>query len=107
MSSKWLQQGVDYLNLNDQTKAYINFFTKQFINATSPSNFAVSNPKVISETMNSEGENLVRGIKNFIKDLQSSDKIFSISTSDNQAFRVGENLATTRGKVIYQNELMQ
>ena len=65
------------------------------------------NNKVINETMKTGGENLVKGFENLIKDLERGQGDLSISTTNYEAFKVGENIAVTKGKVIYQNDLIQ
>jgi polyhydroxyalkanoate synthase len=83
-------------------------FTAQlYANAMSPSNFAMTNPAVLEETFKSGGENLVKGFENLIKDIERGKGELSISATDYTAFKVGENIATTKGAVVYQNELMQ
>ena len=106
--SKNLLQGVSKLEgLDDKTAKRIDFFTKQFVNALAPSNFFLTNPTVLKETIDRKGENLLEGYKNFIKDLQNKSDSFSLSIVDKEAFKVGENLATTSGNVIYRNDLIE
>ncbi len=83
------------------------FFTRQFVNAISPSNFAITNPEVVRKTIATKGGNLIEGIKNFAQDYKNNPGMLNISMTDFSAFRVGQNVATTPGKVVYQNELMQ
>ena len=97
--------GVD--GLDAETARKVNFYTRQYIDALSPSNFAMTNPEVLTETVKSGGQNLVKGLNNLLKDIESGDGKLKISMTDTTAFRLGENVATTPGKVIYQNELMQ
>nr|WP_231289111.1 hypothetical protein [Rickettsia amblyommatis] len=77
------------------------------MDAFSPSNFAFCNPKVLRETLESGGQNLVQGLKNFLRDIKSSGDILNIKTTDKSAFKLGKNIAVTKGKVIFQNDLMQ
>ena len=94
--------------LNEQTTKKVNFFTRQFIDALSPSNFMLTNPEVLRETVESGGQNLVKGLKNLLEDLERGEhKQLCIKMTDLEAFRLGENVATTKGKIIYQNDLMQ
>lgn len=83
------------------------FYTRQLVNALSPSNFALTNPEVLRKTFSSKGKNLVEGVKNFWDDFKSSPQVLNISMTDFSAFRVGQNVATTPGKVVYQTDLMQ
>lgn len=81
--------------------------TNQFIDALSPSNFAFSNPEVIRESLESGMSNIVKGMENFLLDIKKSGSLLTISTTDTSYFKIGKNLATTKGKVILQNDLMQ
>ncbi|MFN7038443.1 MAG: PHA/PHB synthase family protein [Alphaproteobacteria bacterium] len=108
MNSNWMQNLVHNIEDIDSKTAYkINFFTKQLIDALSPSNFAISNPEVIREIFETKGENLVKGLKKLSNDIERSKKLIEITTANDNAFSVGENIATTKGKIIYQNDLVQ
>jgi polyhydroxyalkanoate synthase len=108
LTGKWLQDIVKKTEgLDDDTRRKVEFYTRQFINAIAPTNFLLTNPEVLQETMDTGGENLLRGLENLMDDLRRGRGELKISTTDYEAFRLGENIATTPGKVIYQNELMQ
>lgn len=95
-------------SLDEQTNLKINFYTKQWIDAMSPTNFAATNPTVIKEIFESNGENLLNGTKALIDDIiRGEGKLLTPRMTDYDAFEVGKNVATTEGKVIYQNEMMQ
>jgi polyhydroxyalkanoate synthase subunit PhaC len=85
----------------------VDFYTRQFVDAISPSNFVTTNPEVLTATLESGGQNLLRGLENLLSDLGRGDGRLSITMSDMKAYRLGENIATTPGKIIYQNNLMQ
>jgi polyhydroxyalkanoate synthase len=85
----------------------IDFYTSQMVDAVSPSNFWLTNPEVLRTTFESGGENLVKGLENLLGDLERGKGNLRISMTDNDAFAVGNNLAITSGKVIFQNDLMQ
>jgi polyhydroxyalkanoate synthase len=93
--------------LPDESKKKVDFFTRQYVDALSPSNFALTNPQVLRETMKSGGTNLVKGLKNLLEDLDEGDGQLRIKMTDEKAFRIGQNVATTPGKVVFQNDLMQ
>ncbi len=97
----------DSTDLDDKKKEKLKFQAKLFTNAMSPSNFLLTNPEVLNETMKTGGENLVKGFQNLLEDLQRGDGDLNISTTNYEAFELGKNIATTKGSVIYQNELMQ
>ncbi|MGH1455482.1 MAG: PHA/PHB synthase family protein [Alphaproteobacteria bacterium] len=93
--------------LSEKQREKLRFQAKLFSNAISPTNFAMTNPDVINETMKTGGENLVKGFENLIKDLERGHGDLSISTTNYDAFEVGKNIAVTEGRVVYQNDLMQ
>jgi len=89
--------------LPEETQKKVNFYTRQYIDALSPSNFALTNPQVLRETLQSGGQNLVRGLNNLLADIERG----GIRMADEKAFKLGVNVATTPGKVVFQNDLMQ
>ncbi len=97
----------DITDREGHEKDKINFFTRQFVEAMSPTNFAVTNPEVIRETIESKGQNLVKGLENIIRDYDPETGKFTVSMTDNEKFEPGRNVAATAGKVIYKNELIE
>lgn len=93
--------------LDDQAKKKVNFFTRAFVDALSPSNFALTNPLVLRETVNSHGQNLVKGLNNLLRDIEKGDGKLKVTMTDLSAFEMGKNVATTQGKVVFQNDLIQ
>ena len=98
---------TDAQGLDPQTQRKVAFFTRQFVDALAPTNFAFTNPEVLAATMQSGGKNLVDGLQNLLGDLERGNGQLSISMTDYKAFKLGENVATAPGKVVYQNDLMQ
>jgi polyhydroxyalkanoate synthase len=108
LTARWMQRTVKEIEgLDDKTAKKVDFYTRQFVDAMAPSNFAVTNPEVIRTTLESGGENLVKGLSNLLSDLERGDGRLMIKMVDEQAFKVGENIAVTPGKVVFQTELMQ
>ncbi len=108
LSARWLQSTVrDVEGLDDKTAAKVDFYTRQFVDAMAPSNFALTNPEVLRATVESNGENLVRGLNNLLADLERGNGRLRIRMTDPDAFELGRNIALTPGKVVYQNALMQ
>ena len=103
LSSKWLTGMVKDSTLDESTKKKCDFYTRQFIDAVSPSNFALTNPEVLKETFESKGKNLVAGLENLMQDMDKG----RITMTDESEFELGKNLATTPGSVVYENELIQ
>jgi len=93
--------------IDESTARKVDFYSRQFVDAIAPSNFVMTNPEVLRATIESRGENLLQGLKNLLDDLKRGKGRLAISMTDMAAFKIGENVATTQGKVIYQNELMQ
>jgi polyhydroxyalkanoate synthase subunit PhaC len=108
LSARWMQGLVrDVEGLDDKTAKKVDFYTRQFVDAMAPSNFALTNPEVLKRTIETGGENLVKGLSNLLTDLEGGRGRLTIRMTDMAAFKVGENIAITPGKVIYQNDLMQ
>jgi polyhydroxyalkanoate synthase len=103
LTSKMLVQAVENANLDDGTKKKMVFFTKQFIDAMSPANYAATNPEVLKMAMETKGESVATGLKHLLADLEKG----RISMTDESAFEVGKNLAVTPGSVVFENELIQ
>ncbi|HLZ00629.1 MAG TPA: hypothetical protein VKR55_00610 [Bradyrhizobium sp.] len=97
----------DVKGMDEAAARKVDFYTRQFVDALSPSNFIATNPEVLTATLESGGQNLLRGLANLLSDLSRGDGRLSIKMTDMKAFRLGENIATTPGKIIYQNNLMQ
>ncbi len=108
ITARWLHKAVASVEgLDEDTQKKVDFFTRQYIDALAPSNFALTNPEVFRETVKSGGENLVKGLKNLLDDIERGQGQLRISMTDPKAFELGVNIATTPGKVVYQTDLMQ
>ncbi|CFX03236.1 Poly-beta-hydroxybutyrate polymerase [Candidatus Filomicrobium marinum] len=108
ITSKWAEDllaGTQGLDERERQRAEYHF--RQLISAMSPSNFPMTNPEVVRETFSSNAKNLVRGMDNLFHDMERSGDLLKISQTDLAAFEVGRNLATTPGKVVFQNDIMQ
>jgi len=99
---------ADVEGLDEKTAKKVDFYTRQYIDALSPSNFLLTNPEAMRETVNSGGQNLVKGLNNLLEDLsRGNGEQLRVRMTDTAAFSLGGNLATTRGKVVFQNDIMQ
>ena len=85
------------------TREKLRFATRSFVDAMSPSNFALTNPQVLKRTIETRGENLLKGLANMLKDIAAGQ----LTQTKPGAFEVGRNLATTPGKVVKQTPLYQ
>jgi len=108
LTARWMQSTVSEVEgLDDKTAKKVDFYTRQFADALAPSNFVMTNPEVLRATLDSGGENLVKGLENLLDDLERGKGRLDIKMTDSEAFELGRNVATTPGKVVYQTDLMQ
>lgn len=106
--SKTYLQTIDSIEgLDEKVKERISFFSRQAINALSPSNFIATNPELLKLTLEQNGENLLTGLDQLKADLESSADILKIRMTNNNAFRLGDDVANTAGDVVYKNELFE
>lgn len=108
LTCRWAHEQIDHIDGIDALEAHkVRFYAGQMLDAMSPTNFALTNPEVIRETIESKGENLLKGLENLLADMEKGAGKLKITMSDHSKFELGGNIACTKGKVIYQNELMQ
>ena len=108
LSARYMQGLVhDAEGMDDKTAQKVDFYTRQFVDAMSPTNFVMTNPEVLRRTAETGGENLLKGLSNLLTDLERGQGNLRIRMTDESKFKVGENIAVTPGKVVYQNDLMQ
>ena len=97
----------DIQGLEERDAAKLAFYSRQFVDALAPTNFLATNPAALRETVETKGENLLRGLRNVLDDLERNDGRFAPRMSDEGHFTLGETVATTPGTVVFQNDLMQ
>ena len=103
-----IQQTVaEVEGLDPQTARKVTFFTRQYVDALAPTNFVLTNPEVLKTTIDTGGRNLLDGLNHLLQDLDRGHGQLAISMTDYKAFKLGENVATTPGKVVFQTDLMQ
>ncbi|MEK6734655.1 MAG: class I poly(R)-hydroxyalkanoic acid synthase [Pseudomonadota bacterium] len=108
--SDWLEAIMKDLpkdDFNSIEMKRLHFVMKQFLDAISPSNFPSTNPEVLRSFFDTEGENFIKGLDNLLKDIDNSKFSLQISTTDKTKFTLGENIAVTEGKIVYQNKIIQ
>jgi polyhydroxyalkanoate synthase len=108
IAAQTIQNSVsDVEGLDPKTASKVKFFTRQYIDALAPTNFVLTNPEVLKTTIETGGKNLLDGLNHLLQDIDRGDGKLAISMTDPKAFRMGENVASTPGKVVFQNDLMQ
>ncbi len=98
---------VENLDLSAPDKEKVGFYARQMSSALAPTNFPLSNPEVVRRVHESRGRNLIEGVEKLIEDQKRSGDFLNVCMSDNSVFSLGDNIANTPGKVIFENELMQ
>ena len=108
LSARYVQDVVGRAEgLDPKSARKVDFYARQFIDAMSPSNFLLTNPEVLRRTAETGGDNLLRGLSNLLGDLERGHGRLQVRMTDADAFKLGENIAISPGKVVYQNQLMQ
>jgi polyhydroxyalkanoate synthase subunit PhaC len=108
LTARWMQSTVRKIDgLDEKTGQKLDFYTRQFVDALAPTNFLLTNPEALRATVESGGENLLKGLQNLLRDLEDGKGRLSIRMTDPHAFEIGKNIAVTPGKVVFQNDLIQ
>ena len=109
INAKWLNEIADKADdgLEPHIAKKLGFYTRQFIDALSPSNFVMTNPEVMEEMVKTNGQSLINGLNNMYEDIKRGGGKLQISMTDENAFEFGKNIAATKGSVVFQNDLMQ
>ncbi len=108
LTARWMTGVVRKTEgLDEPTARKVDFYTRQFADAMAPTNFVMTNPEVLRAMVETQGKNLVDGLRNLLADLERGKGRLHIRMTDLDAFKLGENIAVTPGKVMFQNELIQ
>src|SRR6478609_7804962 len=108
LSARFVQDVVKQADgLDAKTAQKVDFYSRQFVDAMSPSNFLLTNPEVLRRTAETGGENLLKGLNNLLSDLEQGKGRLRIKMTDMAAFKLGENIGVSPGKVVFQNDLIQ
>ncbi len=108
LSTKWAEHMLSQTpGLDDRVRAKADFLLRQFAASMSPTNFPVTNPEVMRETLATNGRNLAEGMAQLVADMEKSGSSLKIRQTDTTAFEVGRDLAVSPGKVVFQNDIFQ
>ncbi|GAB4269550.1 MAG: class I poly(R)-hydroxyalkanoic acid synthase [Pararhodobacter sp.] len=108
LSSQAIEQAIAELDtLDPREKRRLEYFGKQIIDMMAPTNFFGTNPEALMKAVETEGESLVRGLENLVRDIEANDGELLVTLSDKNAFKVGGNIATTEGAVVYRNRMFE
>jgi len=103
-----LRQAVSAMEgLNEADRRRMDYFTGQIIDLLAPTNFLATNPDALERAVETEGESLIRGLENLVRDVEENDGNLLVSLADKDAFKVGGNLASTEGAVVFRNRMME
>jgi len=97
----------DMETLPPEDRRRVEYFTKQIVDMFSPTNFLGTNPDALEKAVETDGESLVHGLENLVRDIESNQGDLMVTLADREAFKVGENLATTPGAVVYRNKMLE
>ncbi len=108
INAEAVQQAVeDVTDMEPREKQRLAYFSRQIIDLMSPTNFLATNPDALQRAVETEGESLIKGLENLISDLEANDGELIVKLADDKAFRLGENIATTPGKVVFRNRMFE
>ena len=98
---------ADLEGLDERDRKRVEYFSRQIVDMFSPANFLGTNPDALSRAVETDGQSLVDGLENLVRDVEANDGQLMVTLADKDAFRIGENLATTPGKVVFRNRLFE
>jgi polyhydroxyalkanoate synthase len=97
----------DMETLAPEDRKRVEYFTKQIVDMFSPTNFLGTNPEALEKAVETDGESLVQGLENLVRDIESNQGDLLVTLADREAFQVGQNIATTPGEVVYRNKMLE
>ena len=108
MSAEAVSEAVDGLDdLDDTDRKRLRYFTRQIVDMMSPTNFLGTNPEALTKAVETNGQSLVDGLENLVRDIENADGELMVTLSDKNAFELGRNIGTAEGSVVYRNEIME
>jgi polyhydroxyalkanoate synthase len=97
----------DMETLTPEDRRRVEYFTKQIVDMFSPTNFLGTNPEALEKAVETDGESLVQGLENLVRDIEANQGDLLVTLADREAFHVGQNIATTKGEVVYRNRMLE
>ncbi|HEX9857080.1 MAG TPA: class I poly(R)-hydroxyalkanoic acid synthase, partial [Paracoccaceae bacterium] len=97
--------GLDILDPSDKKR--VEYFARQIVDMFAPTNFLGTNPDALERAVATDGESLVQGLENLVRDIEANSGELLVTLADKHAFRVGENIGTTPGAVVYRNKMLE
>ena len=108
MNAAAIAQAVeDVTDLSPAEKKRLRYFSDQIVNLFAPTNFLATNPEALSLAVETDGESLVKGLENLVRDMEANDGDLVVTLSDKEAFEVGGNIATSPGQVVFRNQMFE
>ena len=94
-------------DLDPLEKNRLTYFARQIVDMMSPTNFLATNPDALERAIETDGQSLVQGLENLIRDLEANNGELVVKLADEEAFELGRNIATTPGSVVFRNRMME
>ncbi|MCP4933467.1 MAG: class I poly(R)-hydroxyalkanoic acid synthase [bacterium] len=108
LTTKAIEQALSNLDeLEPSERERIEFFTHQILDMMAPNNFLTTNPDALEKAVETEGQSLIRGLENLVRDVETNEGEMAVTLADQDAFEVGVNIASSPGAIVYQNRMMQ
>ena len=108
LNAETMRQAVEEMDgVEGVDQERLKFFTDQIVNLMAPTNFLGTNPDALERAVETEGESLVKGLENLVRDIERNDGDLLVSLADENAFKIGENIGTSKGEVVFRNRMME
>jgi polyhydroxyalkanoate synthase len=108
LNAEAITTAVDDMEMLDPAdRRRVDYFTRQIVDMFSPTNFLGTNPEALERAVETDGMSLVQGLENLVRDIENNQGDLLVTLADREAFKVGENLATTPGEVVYRNRMLE
>ena len=103
-----VQSSIESIDgLETTEKRRLEYFSRQIVDMMAPTNFLATNPDALEQAVETQGQSLIDGLENLIADLEDNDGELVVRLADEKAFELGGNIATTPGKVVFRNHMLE